>query len=79
MPEVVRAKRNHGNFQLFQWHASRFGFARDITPQMSWKTIEKPRAGWQVVPNLLDYEQVRAAFSWEAARRELDGLPAEPA
>ena len=42
---------------------------------MSWKTIEKPRAGWQVVPNLLDYEQVRAAFSWEAARRELDGLP----
>ncbi len=42
---------------------------------MSWKTIEKPRAGWRVIPNLLDYEQVRAAFSWEAARRELDGLP----
>ncbi len=44
-------------------------------PETSWKTIEKPRAGWRVVPNLLDYEQVRAAFSWEAARRELDGLP----
>ncbi len=27
------------------------------------------------VPNLLDYEQACAASSWEAARRELDGLP----
>jgi len=44
-------------------------------PETSWKTIEKPRAGWRVVPNLLDYEQANAAFSWEAARRELDGLP----
>jgi acetyl-CoA synthetase len=26
-------------------------------------------------PNLGDYERARAAFSWEAARRELDGLP----
>lgn len=26
-------------------------------------------------PNLADYEQARATFSWEAARRELDGLP----
>jgi len=26
-------------------------------------------------PNLLDYEQVLATFSWNAARRELDGLP----
>jgi acetyl-CoA synthetase len=42
---------------------------------MTWKTIEKPREGWAVVPNLLDYDQVRAEFSWEAARRELDGLP----
>src|SRR5208282_3319099 len=46
-----------------------------VVPEMGWKTIEKPRAGWSVVPNLLDYEQARAAFSWEAARRELDGLP----
>ncbi len=42
---------------------------------MTWKTIEKPRRGWAVIPNLLDYEQSRAAFSWEDARRELDGLP----
>ena len=37
--------------------------------------IVKPRGHWPVVPNLPDYEQARAAFSWEAARRELDGLP----
>ncbi len=42
---------------------------------MTWKTIEKPKRGWAVVPNLLDYDQVRAGFSWEAAGRELDGLP----
>ena len=29
----------------------------------------------RVVPNLEDYEQARAAFSWETARLELDGLP----
>jgi len=29
----------------------------------------------RVTPNLLDYEQQRTAFSWESARRELDGLP----
>ena len=28
-----------------------------------------------VAPNLDDYERVRAAFSWQAARAELDGLP----
>ena len=42
---------------------------------MTWETIEKPRGGWAVVPNLLDYEQTRAAFSWKAARQDLDGLP----
>ena len=42
---------------------------------MTWKTIEKPREGLAVVPNLPDYGQTRAGFSWEAARRELDGLP----
>ena len=30
---------------------------------------------WSVVPNLRDYEAVRAAYSWQDARRELDGLP----
>jgi acetyl-CoA synthetase len=42
---------------------------------VTWKTIEKPRRGWAVIPNLVHYEQTRAAFSWEAARRALDGLP----
>ena len=32
--------------------------------------------GWGLVaPNLLDYEAACRSFSWEAARRELDGLP----
>ena len=39
------------------------------------KTIEKPKGEWRVAPNLLDYEKVCAEFSWDAARRELDGLP----
>ena len=42
---------------------------------MSWKAIEKPRRGWVVTPNLVDYDQSRAAFSWEVALRALDGLP----
>jgi acetyl-CoA synthetase len=42
---------------------------------MGWKTIEKPRTGWTVTPNLQDYEQTRASFSWEDARRRLSGLP----
>ncbi|MFZ1119856.1 MAG: AMP-binding protein, partial [Candidatus Binataceae bacterium] len=42
---------------------------------MTWKTIEKPRQGWAVIPNLVDYERTRAAFLWEVARRALDGLP----
>ncbi len=42
---------------------------------MAWTTIQKPRQGWTRVPNLLDYDQVRARFSWDDARRVLDGLP----
>ena len=42
---------------------------------MLWEPIIKssPRGG--VAPNLRNYEQARAAFSWEEARSELDGLP----
>lgn len=36
--------------------------------------ISKP-AHWDVVPNLLDYEEERARFTWNAARAALDGLP----
>ena len=42
---------------------------------MAWPTIVKaPRAG-SVAPNLPDYERAYREFSWEAARRELGGLP----
>ena len=37
--------------------------------------LRKARAGWGVVPNLLDYDEERAHFTWEAARRGLEGLP----
>ena len=42
---------------------------------LDWKAIDKPRGGWSVEPNLVDYEEERARFSWGQARRELDGLP----
>ena len=41
---------------------------------MSWATITKTQEG-AVAPNVVDYEQLRAAFTWEAAERQLDGLP----
>ena len=37
------------------------------------ETIRKSRPA--VAPNLADYEAARKTFTWEAARRELDGLP----
>ncbi len=42
---------------------------------MPLQAIIKSRRDWKVVPNLQDYEQAWAAFSWDQARRELDGLP----
>jgi acetyl-CoA synthetase len=41
---------------------------------MSWPTIIKSRTA-PVAPHLHDYEAVRSAFSWDRARKELDGLP----
>jgi len=38
-------------------------------------TIRKAKSGWAVPPNMPDYDAARAAFSWDAARTELDGLP----
>jgi acetyl-CoA synthetase len=40
---------------------------------MPWETMTKRQQA--VTPNLRDYEQTRAAFTWEQARRELTGLP----
>jgi acetyl-CoA synthetase len=36
--------------------------------------IVKPRT-WARAPNLADYDEARARFSWTSARRDLDGLP----
>jgi acetyl-CoA synthetase len=36
--------------------------------------IHKP-ATWATSPNLVDYTDARATFTWDAARRELSGLP----
>ncbi len=41
---------------------------------MEWQTIRKSGAP-SVQPNLANYEDVRASFSWDEARRELTGLP----
>lgn len=42
---------------------------------MPWEPIVKSSRDQEVIPNLPDYEQTRAAFSWEQARRQLDRLP----
>lgn len=42
---------------------------------MEWKPIKKSFDNGMVQPNLLDYEQTRATFSWTAIKQELDGLP----
>src|SRR5579883_854382 len=42
---------------------------------MIWEPIIKSARDWPVRPNLGNYEQVCATFSWDAARKKLDGLP----
>ncbi len=42
---------------------------------MRWQTIHKWSPAVGQTPNMADYEQARRSFTWEAARRELDGLP----
>lgn len=42
---------------------------------MPWATIRKAERDRKVDPNLSDYAQDRATFSWDEARRALDGLP----
>ncbi|CAI4033870.1 Acetyl-coenzyme A synthetase [Nitrospira tepida] len=42
---------------------------------MAWPVIIKSRREWEVVPHLFDYAAVRERFTWEEARRELEGLP----
>jgi acetyl-CoA synthetase len=40
-----------------------------------WPAISKTPRDWTVTPNLIDYSQVCAEFSWSTARQALDGLP----
>jgi acetyl-CoA synthetase len=37
--------------------------------------IKKDPRAWPIAPNLTDYEQERACFSWDSIRAELAGLP----
>jgi acetyl-CoA synthetase len=39
------------------------------------QVISKSAQEWRVAPNLKDYPAARSAFTWAAARGELDGLP----
>jgi acetyl-CoA synthetase len=40
-----------------------------------WTPIKKTQGSWAVSPNLMDYGEAYADFSWDQIRRELDGLP----
>jgi len=42
---------------------------------MDWQPIKKSPSSWRIQPNLIDYQQSCADFSWDAVRNELDGLP----
>lgn len=42
---------------------------------MSFETGFRPNPSSGVTPNLVDYDQARKDFTWEAARRQLQGLP----
>lgn len=40
-----------------------------------WPTITKDASSFRMPPNLADYDDERAAFTWDAARHALAGLP----
>ncbi|MFP3900678.1 MAG: acetate--CoA ligase, partial [Acidimicrobiia bacterium] len=44
-------------------------------PPGTWPTILKRAWPGGVRPNIVDFEAARRTFSWDAARRKLDGLP----
>jgi acetyl-CoA synthetase len=44
------------------------------TRRTQWAVIEKRAPAGGVAPNLIDYARARTAFSWDEARRSLDGL-----
>jgi acetyl-CoA synthetase len=46
-----------------------------VPASTTWATIRKGAWPGDVTPNIVDYEAARAAFTWDEARSELDGLP----
>jgi acetyl-CoA synthetase len=48
---------------------------RSSSELTAWPMIHKQGSVDGVVPNVADYDAARAAFSWDQARRQLDGLP----
>jgi acetyl-CoA synthetase len=46
-----------------------------VTAPALWTTIRKQPWPGGVTPNVVDYAAARAAFAWDDARAELDGLP----
>jgi acetyl-CoA synthetase len=42
---------------------------------MGWTSIQKNPHSFETTPNLQDYGETTAAFSWDAVRAELQGLP----
>ena len=50
--------------------------ARQRAVKPTWKRIEKDPRRLRIEPNLRDYAEACAAFSWKSARAQLDGLPA---
>jgi acetyl-CoA synthetase len=40
-----------------------------------WPELTKDPASFRVAPNLVDYDATRRVFTWQGARRLLDGLP----
>jgi acetyl-CoA synthetase len=42
---------------------------------LPWETIRKTTVAGAPAPNMTDYAAERAAFTWDQARHELDGLP----
>ena len=46
-----------------------------MTATLHWPAIRKDFDGQPVTPNMPDYPATRESFSWEDARRALDGLP----
>ncbi len=42
---------------------------------MTYKTIEKVNSSSPILPNLINYEEMRESFSWEDESKQLNGLP----